>query len=62
MKNTNFYLSDKALAARYEVSRASIWRWAKSGQLPKPVKIFGSTRWVLLEIEELEKNLNKNAS
>lgn len=39
------YLSDKTLATKFEVSRATIWRWVKEGKLPHPVKINGSTRW-----------------
>lgn len=42
---SNLYYSDKSLAARYDVSRATIWRWVREGNLPKPVKINGSTRW-----------------
>ena len=48
------YLSDKALAERYEVSRATIWRWAKNEQIPAPVKINGSTRWLIESIEAWE--------
>lgn len=44
MENSK-YLSDKAVANRYDVSRATIWRWTSTGQLPKPLKFNGSTRW-----------------
>jgi prophage regulatory protein len=37
--------SDRQLAKKAEVSRATIWRWAKVGAIPKPIKIGGSTRW-----------------
>lgn len=44
--NADKYLSDKNLAARYDTSRASIWRWVKSGKFPPPVKLSpGCTRW-----------------
>lgn len=51
------YLSDKAVANRYEVSRATVWRWANDKQLPKPIKINGSTRWIESDLIafELEK-------
>ena len=42
---SNSYLSDKSIATRYSVSRATIWRWVREEKLPKPVKINGSTRW-----------------
>ncbi|WP_288131789.1 helix-turn-helix domain-containing protein [Microbulbifer sp.] len=50
------YFSDKSLAARYEVSRSTIWRWTANGQLPKPVQINGSTRWRISDIEKWEKS------
>ncbi len=39
------WASDKQLAERYSVSRATIWRWNKEGHLPPPAKIGGATRW-----------------
>jgi prophage regulatory protein len=49
--NNREYISDKFLAERYEVSRNTIWRWARAGRLPKPVK-FGEriTRWRLDDV------------
>lgn len=49
------YLSDKALTGRYEVSRSTIWRWLHEGKLPQPIKINGSTRWLLSDLEAFEK-------
>ena len=49
------YLSDKELAARYEVSRITPWRWTKKGSFPSPVKLGPNcTRWKLSEIEAWE--------
>lgn len=48
------YYSDKSLAQRYDVSRATIWRWVREGNLPKPVKINGSTRWSSDDLEKWE--------
>jgi len=49
------WISDKGLAKRFEVSRATIWRWTKEGHLPQPKQITpGCTRWNLTEIEEME--------
>jgi len=39
-----FYASVSTLAIRYDVSKATIWRWSRSGQLPSPIKTNGSTR------------------
>ncbi len=45
------YLRDLDLAARYGVSRTTIWRWARSGLLPAPHAIGPSTtRWDAAEI------------
>ena len=48
------YLSDKHLAERYDVARATIWRWAREGKFPLPVKINGATRWKISEVEAWE--------
>ncbi len=49
------YVSDSQLAERYSVSRATIWRWANRGLLPKPQQLSpGCTRWKLDEIEQLD--------
>lgn len=48
------YCSDKKLAARWEVSRATIWRWAAAGKIPRPTKINGATRWRLSDLEQWE--------
>lgn len=52
---TNLFYSDKTLAKRYEVSRATIWRWLQENKLPKPIKLAaGTTRWRLADIEQWE--------
>lgn len=45
------YLSDRQLAARYSVSRPTIWAWAKTDvTFPRPKKLSaGCTRWALPE-------------
>lgn len=55
MKDTAVYLTDTALAARFSVSRATPWRWAKEGNFPQPVKLSpGCTRWRLSDVEAWE--------
>lgn len=45
-------LSDRQMAERYEVSRQSIWRWARDGVIPAPKKISpGMTRWLADELD-----------
>lgn len=52
------YVSDRDLADRYAVSRASIWRWSASGRLPRPIQLSpGCTRWRVGEIEQYEAGL-----
>lgn len=50
------FLSDKQVAARYGVSRPTIWGWLrKDPTFPKPVPLSpGCTRWKLAEIEAWE--------
>ena len=54
MLQANF-MSDTALAERYQVSRATIWRWARSKRFPGPINLSeGCTRWRLADIEQWE--------
>lgn len=51
----NTYASDRQLAERYEVSRATIWRWTKEKKFPQPVKLSpGCTRWKLSDLQAWE--------
>lgn len=45
--------SAQKMAEMLGVSTPTIWRWAKVGQLPKPVKLSaGCTRWKEQDISE----------
>jgi len=49
------YLTDKQVAARFGVSRITIWRWASDLDFPAPVKLSpGATRWRLADVEAWE--------
>ena len=48
------FLSDKDLARRYAIHRVTPWRWVQAGKFPSPIKINGSTRWRLSDIEAWE--------
>jgi prophage regulatory protein len=53
--HSSAYLSDTAIAQRFQVSRATVWRWTHSAAFPKPIKLsVGCTRWRLSDIEEWE--------
>ena len=46
------YVSAGQLAERYEVNKATIWRWVKRDILPKPIRLSEQcTRFPLDEIE-----------
>lgn len=39
-------VSDRTIAALAEVSKVTVWRWAREGRIPKPKKIGPNcTRW-----------------
>jgi len=45
-------LKDSEMAKLYGVSRATIWRWANDGAIPKPQKIgANTTRWDGAEVK-----------
>lgn len=50
------YLSDREVADRYGVSRATIWRWRNADPLfPQPIVVSpGTTRWVLSDLLDRE--------
>jgi len=48
------YASAKTLAAALEVSVTQVWRMAKNGSLPKPIKLGpATTRWRIEEVNEV---------
>ena len=49
------YVTDTALAERFQVSRTTIWRWAQARRFPDPIKLSaGCTRWRLADVEQWE--------
>lgn len=45
------YFTDRDLAARWGVSRDTVWRWKRYGKIPHPLKLGdNSTRWLCDEI------------
>lgn len=52
------YLTVKEVADRFNVSTASIYRWIRERDFPRPLKIgAGTVRWRLSDIEEYESGL-----
>ena len=40
------YFADKSLAARYQVTRQTIWRWVREGNFPPPIQLGkAAVRW-----------------
>ena len=55
MQDDTSFLSDKQISSRYNVGRATVWRWVQKGTFPKPVKLSaGCSRWPLSDIEAWE--------
>ena len=49
------WVTDKFLSDYFQVSRITIWRWAKIGKLPPPKKIGDNcTRWDFQKITQAE--------
>ena len=52
---TDIYLTDKQIAKRYGVGRATPWRWVKTRNFPKPIKLSpGCSRWKDSDIQKWE--------
>lgn len=57
------YISDRDLASRYRISRSTVWRWAKEGRLPEPIRFSPCvTRWSLSDIIVFEEKLSISTS
>lgn len=49
------FLSIQQVADRYDVNKATIWRWGKDPAFPKPIALSaGCTRWRLADLEAWE--------
>lgn len=56
------FISDKTLAARYDVTRQTVWLWTRKGKLPKPVKLGeATTRWKLSDLLAWESKQGERA-
>ncbi|MFW5910282.1 MAG: helix-turn-helix transcriptional regulator [Thiohalospira sp.] len=54
-KGNRRFLRDTEVAERLGISRTSVWRWVKEGNLPSPVPLGpGTRRWALADLEHWE--------
>lgn len=52
IKTENLFLNVSQVAARYNVSTDTIWRWTRQGDMPRPQKVgLNVTRWRLSDLE-----------
>lgn len=55
-ESSDSYFSDQQLAARFSVSRSTVWRWVAAGKLAQPVRFSpGCSRWPASAVEEFER-------
>ncbi|WP_084154318.1 AlpA family phage regulatory protein [Nitrincola lacisaponensis] len=55
MTHSESYLSDKDIAQRYSIGRATVWRWITTRKFPSPVKLSpGCTRWKNSDVTKWE--------
>lgn len=45
------------LRARYDCSDPTLYRWTKSGKIPKPYYINGQRAWTDEQVDEADRNL-----
>jgi len=49
------YITAEQLCGRWEISRATLYRYRRTGYLPPPIRIgIGALRWPIAEIEAIE--------
>lgn len=50
------FLKDTEIASYLKISRQTVWRWAKTGKIPKPVRLgTKTTRWKASDFYEMAK-------
>lgn len=60
-ENGVVYFSAAQLARRYSVHVVTVWRWAQTGRLPRPIRLTPrTTRWRKDQIEASEAERARN--
>ncbi|WP_417584624.1 helix-turn-helix transcriptional regulator [Nitrincola sp.] len=55
MTHSKQFLSDREVAERYSIGRATVWRWITTRKFPTPVKLSpGCTRWRVADLKRWE--------
>lgn len=55
-KGPALWITAEQVADRFSVTPVTVWRWAREGDFPKPVRITSNcTRWRLSDIESFER-------
>lgn len=51
------FITDRDVAARYGIGRATVWRWISVGDFPPPLKLSPKcARWTLSMLEQWEQS------
>ena len=57
-QTTQVWLSDKAVANRYDIARVTVWSWVRKGILPPPKKLGPNTsRWSAAELDRRDQEV-----
>ncbi|MEW6038012.1 MAG: AlpA family phage regulatory protein [Pseudomonadota bacterium] len=57
------YLREPEVRARYGISSATVWRWARDGIIPPPIKVGGNTTcWIAAEVDRVDEAREAGAS
>jgi predicted DNA-binding transcriptional regulator AlpA len=61
---TESYLSDHQVAARFDISKATVWRWhTNNPDFPRRIKLSpGTSRWKLSELVQFEMKMQSMGS
>ena len=60
---TQMYLSDKNICVRFNIGRATVWRWVKKQGFPSPVRLSENcTRWRLEDVVAWEAKRSREST
>jgi len=61
---TEQYLSDHQVAARFDISKATVWRWHdKNPDFPRRIKLSpGTSRWKLSDLLRFEEKMQETCT
>ena len=57
------YMSDKEVAERFSIGRATVWRWVKEQGFPSPIRLSENcTRWRLEDVVAWEAKRSREST